>query len=83
MIVDDADHLASFATHAPDTVRGMTTGANSLNVFFASVVAGRIGGLYEAVSATTFWLIHAAVVASGGLALVALCGDYHGGGEPS
>jgi hypothetical protein len=43
MIVDDADRPASFATHAPDSVRGMTNGANSLNVFFARVTARRIG----------------------------------------
>jgi len=65
--------LALFATRAPESVRGMMVGANSLNVFFASVVAGRIGGLYEEqVSASTFWLIHAAIVAGGGLALLLL-----------
>jgi POT family proton-dependent oligopeptide transporter len=64
--------LALFATRAPESVRGMMVGANSLNVFFASVIAGRIGGLYEAVSASTFWMIHAAIVAGGGLALLVL-----------
>jgi POT family proton-dependent oligopeptide transporter len=64
--------LALFATRAPESVRGMMVGANSLNVFFASVIAGRIGGLYEQVSASTFWLIHAAIVAGGGVALLAL-----------
>jgi POT family proton-dependent oligopeptide transporter len=67
--------LALFATRAPESVRGMMVGANYLNVFFASVVAGRIGGLYEEqVSASTFWLIHAGVVAGGGLALLVLGG---------
>jgi POT family proton-dependent oligopeptide transporter len=64
--------LALFATRAPESVRGMMVGANSLNVFFASVIAGRIGGLYESVSASAFWLIHAAIVAGGGLALLVL-----------
>jgi amino acid transporter len=51
----------------------MMIGANYLNVFFASTIAGRIGGLYEEqVSASTFWLIHAAVVAGGGVALLVL-----------
>jgi POT family proton-dependent oligopeptide transporter len=67
--------LALFATRAPESVRGMMVGANSLNVFFASVIAGRIGGLYEEqVSASTFWMIHAGIVAGGGLALLALGG---------
>jgi POT family proton-dependent oligopeptide transporter len=65
--------LALFATRAPDSVRGMMIGANYLNVFFASTIAGRIGGLYEEqVSAPTFWLIHAAIVVGGGIALLAL-----------
>jgi POT family proton-dependent oligopeptide transporter len=65
--------LALFATRAPESVRGMMIGANYLNVFFASTIAGRIGGLYEEqVSASTFWLIHAAVVAGGGVALLVL-----------
>jgi POT family proton-dependent oligopeptide transporter len=67
--------LALFATRAPESVRGMMVGANYLNVFFASVIAGRIGGLYEEqVSASTFWLIHAAIVAGGGFALLVFSG---------
>jgi proton-dependent oligopeptide transporter, POT family len=66
--------LALFATRAPESVRGMMVGANYLNVFFASVIAGRIGGLYEQVSASTFWLIHAAIVAGGGLGLLVFSG---------
>lgn len=67
--------LALFATRAPEPVRGMMVGANSLNVFFASVIAGRIGGLYEQVDASTFWLIHAAIVGGGGVALLAFAGS--------
>ncbi len=62
--------LALFATRAPESMRGMMIGVNSLNVFVGSVISGRIGGLYEQVSASTFWLIHAAIVASGGIALL-------------
>jgi POT family proton-dependent oligopeptide transporter len=66
--------LALFATRAPESVRGMMVGVNSINVFFAAVIAGRIGGLYEQVSASSFWLIHAAIVAGGGLALLVFGG---------
>jgi POT family proton-dependent oligopeptide transporter len=52
----------------------MMVGVNSINVFFASVISGRIGGLYEQVSASTFWLIHAGIVAGGGVALLARAG---------
>jgi hypothetical protein len=49
-------------------------GASSLNVFFACLIPGSIGGLCEQVSASTFWLIHAGIVACGGLALLAVGG---------
>jgi POT family proton-dependent oligopeptide transporter len=62
--------LALFATRAPESLRGMMIGANSLSVFAGSVISGRIGGLYEQVSATAFWTIHAAIVAGGGVALL-------------
>lgn len=62
--------LALFATRAPESIRGMMIGVNSLNVFVGSVISGRIGGLYEEVSATAFWTIHAAIVAGGGIGLL-------------
>lgn len=67
--------LALFATRAPESIRGMMIGVNSLNVFVGSVISGRIGGLYEQVSATTFWTIHAAIVAAGGLSLLLFGGS--------
>jgi POT family proton-dependent oligopeptide transporter len=66
--------LALFATRAPESMRGMMIGASSLNVFAGSVISGRIGGLYEQVSAPAFWLIHAAIVTGGGVGLMLLSG---------
>ncbi len=66
--------LALFATKAPEKVRGMLMGVVQLNVFVGSVVSGRIGGSYEYVSPSTFWLIHAAVVGGGGIALFLFAG---------
>jgi POT family proton-dependent oligopeptide transporter len=66
--------LALFATRAPESMRGMMIGVNSLNVFVSSVISGRIGGLYEQVSASTFWIIHAAIVAGGGVGLLLASG---------
>jgi len=62
--------LALFGTRAPEKVRGMMMGVVQLNVFAGSVISGRIGGTYEHVSASAFWLIHAAIVAGGGLGLL-------------
>ncbi len=62
--------LALYAAEAPEKVRGMMMGVVQLNVFAGSVISGRIGGAYESVSPSTFWFIHAAVVAGGGIGLL-------------
>jgi POT family proton-dependent oligopeptide transporter len=40
-------------------------GLNTTAVFAAGIISGRIGGLYEQISASNFWLIHAAIVGTG------------------
>ncbi len=62
--------LALFATRAPESMRGMMIGVNSLNIFAGSLISGRIGSLYEQVAPSTFWMIHAAIVAGGGVGLL-------------
>lgn len=63
---------ALFASRAPPGLRGTLMGANLSTVFVASVISGRLGGLYEQLSAAGFWLLHAAIVAGGGIAVLAL-----------
>ncbi len=62
--------LALFAGRAPATLRGTMIGVNSLAVFFASTISGRIGGLYETLSPSSFWLLHAAIVGGAGIGLL-------------
>lgn len=64
--------LALYATRAPVGLRGTLLGINSLTVFVASTISGRLGVLYETLSASQFWLLHAAIVGGGGLAFVLL-----------
>lgn len=61
---------ALVAARAPATLRGTLIGVDTLSVFAASIASGRLGGLYETVSASTFWLIHAAVVGGAGVGLM-------------
>lgn len=63
---------ALFASRAPAGIRGTLLGANLATVFFASVLSGRLGGLYEQITPVSFWLLHAAIVAGGGVAVIAL-----------
>jgi POT family proton-dependent oligopeptide transporter len=66
--------MAFFAARAPSRLRGTMLGVNYLNAFAGSVISGRLGGLYEQMTATRFWLLHAAIVAAGGLCLLILAG---------
>ncbi len=63
---------ALFASGAPSSLRGTLIGANLVTVFVASLISGRLGGLYEQLPAMVFWLLHALIVAGGGLALLIL-----------
>jgi POT family proton-dependent oligopeptide transporter len=58
---------ALFTRCAPRSVNGVMIGALSLSVTIGSLVSGRLGGLYERLDPAAFWLIHAALVAAGGL----------------
>ena len=64
--------LALYATKAPPQYRGTLVGVSYLATFAASVISGRIGGLYETLSPPAFWLIHAAVVGAAGLGILLL-----------
>jgi proton-dependent oligopeptide transporter, POT family len=40
------------------------------SIFAGSMISGRLGGLYERLSASQFWLLHATIVGSGGLLIL-------------
>lgn len=64
--------LALFASRSPPSLRGTMIGVNSAAVFFASTISGRLGGLYEVLSPSAFWLIHAGIVGAAGIALITI-----------
>lgn len=64
--------LGLYATRSPEGVRGTMLGVNLLSTFFGSTISGRLGGLYETLTASQFWLLHAAIVGTGGVAILAL-----------
>ena len=64
--------VAMFSRTAPASVNAMMIGFYYLSIFAGSTISGRLGGLYERLSSTQFWILHAAIVAAGGL-LILLC----------
>ena len=64
--------LTLLMTRAPEQTRGAFYGINALSVTAGSLISGRLGGYYEQLPATYFWLIHAAIDGLAGLTLLAI-----------
>jgi POT family proton-dependent oligopeptide transporter len=62
--------LALFSRAAPHVVGGLMIGVYYLNLFAANMLVGRLGGLLESMPASSFWLMHAALIACGALAML-------------
>ncbi len=75
--------IAVFATSAPASMRGVMLGVNTASAFVGSIISGSLGRLYEVLKPEAFWLIHAAIPAAGGLALILLAGPFRRGLDPT
>ncbi len=60
------------AKAAPASVNALMIGVYNLAVVCGSVASGRLGVLYERIDPESFWLLHAAIVAVGGVVLLIL-----------
>lgn len=65
---------AIFVQRAPPAMRGLMYGVFSSAIFAASLVSGRMGGLYETLSPQAFWALHAVICAAGAAYVLALRG---------
>ncbi|HEX3889076.1 MAG TPA: peptide MFS transporter [Phenylobacterium sp.] len=63
---------ALFSRAAPRAVNATLIGVSSLAVFLGSTISGRMGSLYETLPASTFWMLHAALVTLGGLIMLVI-----------
>ena len=64
--------LALFARAAPQAVSGLMIGVFYLHLFAANMAVGWLGGLLQTMPASRFWLLHAGLVAIGGILLLAI-----------
>lgn len=62
--------LALFAKYAPKAINATIIGLYYLAFFFANSLVGWVGGFYETMPTTTFWLMHAGFAAGAGLCFV-------------
>lgn len=66
--------VALYAARAPAAWRGTMLGVDTLAASFASLLSGYMGGWYERMTPSSFWLINAAIVGGAGLAVLAFAG---------
>jgi POT family proton-dependent oligopeptide transporter len=64
--------LALVSRAAPPRVRATLMGTAFLSLFLSNVTIGRIGGLFERMTALEFWALHAAIAAAGGVLALTL-----------
>jgi|SRR5579862_1348384 len=57
---------------APAQINAFMIGLYYVSVFIGCTVTGRLGGLYERLQSAQFWLMHAALVAGGGILILLL-----------
>jgi POT family proton-dependent oligopeptide transporter len=62
--------LALFTRASPKKVGGLMIGVYYLHLSACNLMVGRLGGLLEKMGGTQFWLLHAALVAGGGVVLL-------------
>src|SRR5205814_9833707 len=63
--------LALVSLAAPRGLKSTLIGVVFLTLFISNITIGRLGGTYEKLGPTSFWMLHAAIAAMGGvLALV-------------
>jgi predicted permease len=61
--------LALFAKYAPKAINTTIIGLYYLAFFCANTLVGWVGGFYEMMATTNFWLMHAGFAAGGAFAL--------------
>ena len=61
--------LALVSRAAPARINATMIGVAFISLFIANNQIGWIGGFYEKMSAVQFWLLHAAIAATGGMAI--------------
>lgn len=66
--------LSLVSRTAPAAVNSTMMGVAFLTLFVASIVMGRLGGFYEALGPLQFWMLHAAIPAIGGVAVLVFGG---------
>ncbi|GGZ97816.1 MFS transporter [Arenicella chitinivorans] len=66
--------LSLVSRSAPQSVNSALVGCYYLAIFFGGILSGWLGRFYEVMAPSAFWLMHGAIVASGGILILFLRG---------
>lgn len=64
--------LALVSRAAPPSLQATMMGVVFMSLFVSNTLIGRLGGLYEQMAPTSFWLLHAGIGAAGGVLILLL-----------
>lgn len=64
--------LALVSRAAPPSLQATLMGVVFMSLFVANTLIGRLGGLYEQMTPTTFWAMHAGIALAGGILVLLL-----------
>lgn len=64
--------IALFTRASPKAIGGLMIGVYYLHLSACNLMVGRLGGLLEKLGGTQFWLLHAGLVAAGGVMLLVI-----------
>jgi len=62
--------LALVSRAAPARINATMMGIAFISIFVSNILIGWIGSFYEKMSPVQFWLLHAAIAAAGGVAIM-------------
>jgi proton-dependent oligopeptide transporter, POT family len=62
--------LALYSRASPRGLGGLIIGVYYLHLFAANMAVGRLGGFLERMSASSFWTLHAGLIAGGGVLML-------------
>ena len=70
--------LALFTRVGPASANATLVGVLALGTFLGTLISGRLGGLYERMTAAQFWSLHAALVGLGGVIFLMIGWRFRG-----
>jgi POT family proton-dependent oligopeptide transporter len=64
--------VALYSRAAPKAITGLMIGVYYIHLFFANMLVGKLGGFLDNMSGASFWILHASLMATSAMILIAM-----------